>query len=420
MITALNYLAIFSIFTDALSFFYSRWPVSEIRIPCIILFLLLIFTLPYLKKIYFSKSFFLALSILSFFSIFNILLGNNNIVLFLKQIIGISINALMFYTLFIINNKDIKKIFSVYMNIAFFIALIGLIQVFANILKIRYLYDFSYFLPIWKLSSRDNISFVRVNSILPEPSAFCFVMLPAFFAAIASFWRGNFRFVSLRKATVIILAFLFSFSAIGHIGVLFSFGFIIYYGLKLRRKLIFFIAAMIFLIALVYNTIPEFHLRIYESISIMTGKLRVESANQSTFSLLSNALVAKEVIKNNSFFGNGLGSYKISFWKYIDKVLDLSNTTKSLTNDQDANSLILRLSAETGLFGLSLFLYFIFVCFIPKGKDNTSYLWIINNGIFILFILRGVRYGHYFNEGFFLFFWMYYFTKKISAEPYIK
>jgi len=54
---------------------------------------------------------------------------------------------------------------------------------------------------------------------------------------------------------------------------------------------------------------------------------------------------------------------------------------------------------------------FILKCHVIKRDDTGNVLWIINNAIMAYFVIRLMRNGHYFNEGFYLFVWMYYFSK---------
>ena len=89
----------------------------------------------------------------------------------------------------------------------------------------------------------------------------------------------------------------------------------------------------------------------------------------------------------------------------------------------DANSLFIRLMSETGILGLSLFFIFMFkFLLLKKGyeyPDIRDYL-LINQGIFILFVVRLLRTGNYFGNGFFLFFFIYYLSHKIVNKRIIE
>jgi hypothetical protein len=89
----------------------------------------------------------------------------------------------------------------------------------------------------------------------------------------------------------------------------------------------------------------------------------------------------------------------------------------------DANSLFIRLMSETGILGLSLFFLFMFrFLLLKKGYEYPElrdYL-LINQGIFILFIVRLIRTGNYFGNGFFLFFFIYYLSYKIVSKRIIE
>ena len=136
-------------------------------------------------------------------------------------------------------------------------------------------------------------------------------------------------------------------------------------------------------------------------------------AASSNYSYFRNAQVTCDVLQNNFISGNGLGSHEISYDRYTKKS-EFSEYGLDELNKQDANSLFLRILSEMGIFGIIIFFVYIFKYFLRRSRDPTNYLWIINNSIFVLIIIRLIRQGHYFSEGFFFFFWLYYFTKKLS------
>jgi len=116
----LNYIIVFIIFSGGLTAkeFFSF---ADFRVFYFIVPVVLLLWLPFLKSIRCDKSslwFFSAFSILIFFSLINISLGNNDIILLLKQVLGISLSSFVFFLLFKINNYNVEKLFKVYLNFA--------------------------------------------------------------------------------------------------------------------------------------------------------------------------------------------------------------------------------------------------------------------------------------------------------------
>lgn len=406
--TILNYIAVFTIFTSSWS--YNIGFFASLRVSYIVMALIFILWLPILRDLNFNKGFLFAFIGIILFSFFNILTGKDEFGLLSKQVIGILFNSLWFYGLIKINNYDIKKLFKIYLNIAFFVALIGLFQEFSYIIKFKNGYNFSYLFPnFWRITPSGNSHLLRVNSIFPEPIGFCVTILPALFASLISFFKNSSLLLGRFKSSVIIAAFLLSFSLIGYIGIFFAV-FLIAINQKRKKMLIITLIFICLSLILMYTCVNDFQYRINDSLKAITGKMALEKTNTSTYALFSNALIAFKSFKNNPLFGSGLGSYELSYIQNIENAVNFENVGKFVSY-RDANSLFLRLLSETGLFGVILFFVFLFKYFIGISKDKTGYLWIINNGILIMFALRLIRVGHYFIDGFFFFFWLYYFSK---------
>ena len=406
----INYIAIFVVFSGALTY-QGILPFVDLRISYLIMALVLLLCIPFLKGIYFNKTFLFLFGIIIIFSLYNIYIGKDTFLLLTKQIIGIFLSSFIFYLLMEINRYDVKKLFKVYLNLAVLVGLIGLFQELNYLLGFKAGYDFSYIFPSWTLHL-SKTGFLRVNSILSEPSIFCFAMMPAFFVSISSFSKNNFRFLKKWKSLIIISSVFFSFSLVGYIGMIVSLALLFYNYVKIRYLAIG-SALIVVVMFFAYNNIGDIKIRVDDSIDVLTGKMNLYSANLSTFTLFSNALVAYESFKDNPVFGSGLGSHEISYNRYIGKVVDIDKVVMFL-NVEDANSLFLRLLSETGLFGLLLIFYFIFKFRVLKKNDKSGYLWLISNAILAMFLIRLLRFGHYFVGGFFFFFWLYYFAGKLN------
>jgi len=409
---SINYLAIFIIFSGGLTL-YDYLPFADLRISYLIMAFVLLLCIPFLKGIYFNKAFLFLLGIIIIFSLYNVYIGKDTFVLLTKQIIGIFSTSLIFYLLMKVNKYDVKKMFKVYLNLAVLVGLIGLFQELSYLLGFKIGYDFSYIFPSWTLYLSET-GFLQINSIMPEPAAFCYVMMPAFFVALTSFSKSNFKFLNKWKSLIIVSSVFFSFSLVGYIGIIFSLALLFYNYTKIRYLVIGTVLIVV-IIFFAYTYIGDIKMRVDDSINVLTGKISLYSANLSTFTLFSNALVAYESFKDNPVFGSGLGSHEISYNRYIGKVVDIGKVRMFL-NVQDANSLFLRLLSETGLFGLLLIFYFIFKFHVLKKNDRSGYLWLISNAILAMFVIRLLRSGHYFDGGFFFFFWIYYFASKLNRS----
>jgi len=410
-----NYMAVFSIF--ATGWMFGQFAIGQMRGFYPIMAAVFLLWLPFLKGFHINRNFLLLFMVLVLFSFCNVILGNDTFPLLMKQFFGVISSAIFFYMLFKINDYDIKGLFKIYLNIAFIIALIGIIQEVSFIIGFKPGYDYSSFLVWWgKDVSRDSFvkfGLLRVNSILPEPADFCQTMVPALFVSLAAFGRSSYRFLSRWKCLIIIAAYFLTFSTTGYLGVFFAI-LLLLWNFKGTKGLI---AALLIICAVfifMYNNIIDFQLRVNDVFDILKGHINTRSMSMSAYALYSNAVVAYKSFLDNPIFGSGLGSHGISYFKYIGDMEAASGTFG--VNYNDASSLFLRLLSETGIIGLLMFAVFFFRFFVLKRQDKTGYLWIINNAVLCTFFTRFLRAGHYFYEGFFFFFWAYYFSK-VALRP---
>lgn len=410
---ALNYAAIFIVFSSSFTYLQAL-PFADFRLSYLLTALILFFFVISYRKLLLHKGFFFCLAIVVITSFYNIFIGKDTFGLLMKQVVGISLNSILFYTLIKINKCDVKKIFKAYLNFALIIGLIGIMQELSYLLNFEPGYNFSFF-PGWHLTISTN-GLLKVNSLLSEPAGFCVVMMPAFFVSLLFFFQGGRGFFKSWQSAIVILSFLLLFSAIGYLGILFAIiVLMLNYG-KIRHVIsgIFIIS----ILGLLAFRNAEIKTRLNDTLNVMSGKVRLNAGevNLSTFTLASNAVVACESFRENPIFGSGLGSHELSYERYIGSALDLNEDSSPL-NKQDANSLLLRLLSETGIAGLIMIAGFLVKFHISKRNDPLGYLWIINNAILILFFMRLIRSGHYFLDGAFFFFWLYYFSKVLKTPP---
>ena len=408
----INCLAVFTVFTEALS--YANIPFFELRVSYLILLTIILLLLPFIRRFVFPMAALLFFIALIIFSLINIIAGNNNIFLLLKQCVGIIISASFFYLLIKYNGNDIKRLFLIYLNISFTVALFGIIQEAAYFMHYKPLYDLKYILPKYYLPDYYTLPYFRVSSIMPEPSAFCVAMMPAFFVSLTSILRKNFNYISFIKCLCIIIAFLLSFSTVGYMGIIITILIIAVNSQSFKNIVKYSIIAILLSAAFCFS-IPDIKHRVTNSLAFFTGKCKIEETNLSTYTFMQNFYVAKNVFQNSPIIGHGFGSHELSYDRYFKKPASPDCWQPSL-NFKDANSLFLRFISETGILGLLAFIFFLIRFHLLRSKDDTGYLWVINNAILAFFLVRLIRQGNYFSEGFFFFLWLYFFSKKSAKN----
>jgi hypothetical protein len=418
LLNIINYLAVFAVFSEAITlpkFFTDTYPnFYNLKVYNLVLCIILILMASKLNeiKIKFRFPIIFLITVYTYISLTNIALNRVTSLNLFKQLIGISLHSLVFYMLLKLNNFEIKRLFIIYLRIAIFVAIIGIFQ------EILYLSKFKELLFVieknstnWSLTSRDANTFLRINSIMPEPFSFCLAMMPACFVAFLSIFSKKYQFYSFRSSLIIIIVFLLSFSTVGYFGLILSLILIIFNQFKKKAILIKF-AIIIFLLPFaIYFNSPEFKERMDSISNFFPGRFEIKNLNKTSYTLYMNYLVTKNVLKKNPFFGNGLGSHEISF-RNFERNIKIPNPNEfEILNERDAGSLFLRLLSETGSLGLISFIYFIFKFSVRKKLENDDYFWAINNSIMVLFFMRLIHQGNYISEGFFFFFWLYYFSK---------
>lgn len=415
MITLFNYLLIFNVFAGGFVLFDSPF---EFYLGYIFIICFLFVHIFRYHNININRNFLLILIVLTLSSLVNVYFGNDTIFLLAKQIFGILITGSAYYLLIKVNNYEIDKSFRIYLRIALIVAIIGIFQEFSFLAGFKSGYDYRWLIKKWKPIPATG-GMLRVNSIFAEPTHLVISMAPAFFVSLMSILRNNFFYLTKKASILIIICYILTFSPIVYVSLLISL--VLIYFDKRKSKLIFIALIMVIFIYVGYCYIPEIHMRVGDTIEVVTGEKQLTRSHLTIYAYVSNAFVAFKSFISNPLFSRGLGSHPISYDEFIGA--GVSNAfwwAEGYTgiNKADANSLFLRLISETGLFGIIVVFYFIFRFFLKPGANNN--LQIVNNSIFILFIIQLLRQGHYFYNGLFFFVWMYYFAYQISNKPNLK
>ena len=352
-----------------------------------------------------------------------------------KQFLGITYSAIAFYLLLKSNQFNIMKIFNIYLNVAFWVALWGL---FVEALLLNGI-------QITQKVKTTTTGLYRVYSIMGEPYFLAVALMPALYYCLYRLINEaeyRYNIANLIKGGVIFVCFVLTFSSAGYMGLILMVVMYMYsanYFSIIEGRLKFFLMPLIIIMFFAfYNNLKdafyEFQVRVDDTLTMFQSEdggidvKKMSKVNSSTFALYTNYIIAKESFQRNPLFGSGLGSHPINYDITFAKYFPTDFTERFGTfNKFDANSLFLRLMSETGLFGLFMLFFFLFRFFMGKKQMKNPQLRelnIVNQGIFILIVVRLVRTGSYFGNGFFLFIFMYYYTYQIAKGnikvPWIK
>lgn len=373
-----------------------------------------------LKK---SKYITIIFSFIIITSIVNIYLKNDTVFLLLKQVIIISF---VFFTtwLFFYKHKDnLYEIFKLYLNISLFVALIGIFQELSYLIGFTYGYDFSY----WKAKHQLSYTgiFLRVCSVAGEPSNLVYALSLAFYTSLVCFvTKCEKPALNISKSIVIILCFALTFSLIGYIGIAISLIFIMILYFK-KIKFINLLIILFLFSVLFYFGSNTFSYRIRQTLlevektvnkQGLSEEQKNEYVNSSSYSIILQSKVTFTNFKKHVIFGTGLGSHLVAYNKYYKQFH--YDDSQILLHKADAASLFLRLLSELGVFGIILISFFLlrFNIFLPKYNSNLNFFVILNYGCLLFILLRLVRCGVYYADGFFIFALLYYYSKKFYIK----
>ncbi len=302
----------------------------------------------------------------------------------LSQILGITVIGTYYYNFISLYKKE--DIIKVYLKMSLWVAIIAYPM---------------YFLGITFNTQNDD----RLCSIFKEPAHYVIVVIPACYYF---FYKKKYL-----KFAVIFGTLILSNSSLGYIGCALMF---LIPNLTLRR-IGYFVGVLPIIMGIlyyVYSEYPFFKLRIddtYNSLNVInTGKFD-KYTNLSSYVMISNMYIAKKNISDHPL-GSGIGSHH---YMHISEYLKLMRPPeyivkqkKQADNSFDANSLFTRICSEFGIIGFILIVFAI----INLSKCYRSTELYFAQGVFIYFLLKLFRDGHYFPPELFFFIWLFYFTVK--------
>lgn len=367
---------------------------SEVVI--VIQIILLIFLI---GKIKIERSFAIAFFLILIQSLICIMIGDDTLSSFLKQYVSIIISATYWLTCITLSN--INEYIDLYKRAAIFTSFVAIFQFIASLLGLNSLSNMQ-----WLVKSQQQTTGGRAAAFLNEPSVCALVLFPIFFLGLYKLIGKNRKFLEKRISTwetlVVFMGFASTVSSSGFIGAAIAVLIIAFeYGFKLKQLVIFFLVFVLF--GYLYNNVSFVNERIGDTLDVINGSKNLSLANVSTQTLILNKDIAFDSFKYSHGLGSGLGSHPISYAKYIN---GYNAVYLYHLNQEDANSMFLRIISELGVLGIGIYILFLFGYRIKKGE--RSIYKIISLMCLGYILMRMTRFGHYFDCGYFMFISLYY------------
>ncbi len=388
-------------------------------------YIIIVFLLPYLffKNKTTDIKLILVFSAVLFFGLVNVLLSNTTLVNTIKYWLGPFVVYLFYYHILVYKKFDFENIFRIYLSAAFWISLLGIVQVISHKIGFEIGYNFS-----WLGQERsfgDSISsgdigfsgLYNLHSILPEPAHFGNVMSCAIFYSVFTLVKP----VILNKiqAIVILTASVLTQSSVTYFSIVVSVLLLVF---NFARPKYIIVAGIVLFISggFIFNSVKKFQDRVLSINKVATDGVDssiADGIDGSTLTLVNHGVIAIENMKQHPMIGTGIGSHEFAHAKYSLLGNDLFMNS---LNIHDASSLFNRILSEMGLLGIVSLVLFLFYNFVKRNDispfTTKNTYWMYNNGSLVVILSFLLRNGHFFIYGLPLFVLTYYYTKKILND----
>ena len=323
----------------------------------------------------------------------NILLGNDDIGLFLNQFIALSVCLAASYVLQ--RTIDIDSILNTYVNISCLISTVAILQQILNLLG----FPIPTILAPRGIGTKELGIFMRTTGIYGEPSNFVYVVAPCLYYSIC-----NLKKVGKMKFFIILLSLLLNFTTIGYCGI--ALALLLYVNSKysiISLKRLIILVITITAVYLAYYNIEGINTRINELVgNIFTNDLT--GINDTSSALILNIRTMFYSLEKTIMFGSGIGSSPITS-------IELHHTI--VLNAEDGCSLAVRLLSELGVPGFVC--YLLFLSSYRSTKDDLK-LYYLSNTCLVMIGLYMIRQGNYFYNNFIFVNAIYYFIGKRTRK----
>lgn len=291
---------------------------------------------------------------------------------FFKQWVPFTIIILGCYDFFRRYGNHVK-IFSVYITIAYWTAIFGIIQLATKFFfGIKLLTDYSQ---------------LFIDSVAYEPSHYSSLILPAVVYSVVRFKHDKFR------SAIILLAAFGTFSSTTYMVFMTSMVLIFLNPFYL----IILVPILYFLYTNIFLGYDKFSSRI-ESFSDYFGGEETDLTKitvGTSLSFASNFEVAKYSVSHSPLWGSGMGGHNEMYFKYFENSA-FSNMYSFGLNAPSGHSQIIRVWSEWGFIGLFIYLYFLFKMLLLKAPEPFR---LISIACISHFLCKFLKLGGYFDYG---------------------
>ncbi len=371
------------------------WDLIEQNFPnfqFVILGLLLIYNIGRIKK-YINGRFVLIFTIIFLHGTINCILGNNRFTTFIIQLGSIIVSYLAFSCA--IDKCKYRKIFGYYWKTAFIMSIFGCLEIFFSMINASIATRIPLLFINTTFTSKVVGVFPRIAALCNEPSFLGYFLAPAVFLIVYSFINKKSEYITFNEkkrfiqAICILTVYLMTFSTVSYMGLIFMF-IIIWLDKGISWQKIIIPILAVFCVLFLYIKVPDFKMRVDDTYNIFfQDNSDTGSINLSSYTYYANFNVVDKSIRYTYGLGTGLGSYRYLFDMY--NIGAWGNSGLNL-NREDGNSMMFRVGAELGIFGILGICVFL-LKYLPRDKEKKVFAYALLS-LFFMIIMRMGNYTH--------------------------
>lgn len=305
----------------------------------------------------------------------------------LIKVLLVTVIVAAYHVAFSLALRSVSVFFAEYLRVAHVFALLGVLQQAIFIFAGMDIFAFHL------TGAKDYGTYLGVSALSVEPAFFACALLPA------AGWHAS-RIVTDFKISVngitTICAVIFSTSAVGYIGILFSLLITVLLDSSSRNIRVALVSMPLAVVAGWVMLQAEFiQLRLTDSIRLLqTGVGSTFGTNLSSYALAVNGDIAFRAISDTTGAGAGLGMYGTVYDHYIQDYGTIGG--RAIPGRGSATSLLFRAIGELGAVGLGVVVW-LGKCFILAARRSADRRIAIACAASFAAIL--IRMGEYFDNG---------------------